>query len=142
MYKRTKLSIVSTICYAIFLFGGLGIAGYMFYLVQENNNTGGDAGLAALGYAFLMIIGLAYAAVSLLPFIFATCDIKANKKIFAGLCLPFDIALTVAGASFTLSAFGEGSSDPVSLIFNALLMVIAIVALVCNLASLKCDKYD
>ena len=141
MFKRTKLSIISSICYAIFLFGGIGSAAYMYFTIQESNASGG-AGLEAIAFALIMIIGLIYAAAALLPFIFALCDKKANKKVFAALCIPFDIAFNVAGAAFILDALNDIQNGYSALILPAILMLIALVALICNISSLKCSRYE
>lgn len=138
MLKRTKLSIVSTLIYFIFVAGGGALALYMYLLVN-----GGDAGIGAIGLAVIMVIGIIYAAVGALPLILKFIDIFANKKILSGLCLPFDVSFIIANAALTLSAISDFSNNnAASVIFGAVLLLVSIIEIVLTVSSLKCSYYE
>ena len=149
MNKRTKLSIITVICYALFVFGGAGIAIYMRYLLnnlQNGSSSGAGEAFVGLGIAIIMILAMLYAVVGVLPFVFKLVDIFKNKKLFAGLCIPFDIAYSVFNVMIFVSALnGAGTSladDIGSLIFAVLLILISLAALITNIASLACPSYE
>ena len=145
MLKRTKLSIICTVCYAIFVVGGAALALYMTALIAENNANGGEAGFGAIGYAILLILGIGYAAAGILPLIFHAIDIFKNRKFLSGMCVPFDLVFTGVGGYSVFTAIGDlsGGGDAIkSLVFASVLLIISLVAFIANLISLGCDSYD
>ena len=62
MFKRTKLTLISTLLYGVFTLGGVGTAIYMKMLIDQSSKDSA-AGFEALGYAIFMIFALGYAIV-------------------------------------------------------------------------------
>ena len=137
--KRRILSIISTSCYFVFLAGGAGMAIYMKYLIDGLANSEGAEGLAAIFFAVIMVLGILYAAVSLVPFTLKFTDIFANKKALSGVSLAFDLALLIINgyALFTALSDTNSSGEAALLITSSvLLLLLSIAAAVCNILSL------
>lgn len=140
MLKRTKLSIIGSLIYFLYVASGGILALYMYSIIND-----GDAGLEAIGLAVIMIIGLFYAAASLLPLIFKFIDIFANKKIFTGFCIPFDVVFIIANAILSFTAiinYVNNDNSILSAIICLILLVISVIEIIITISSLKCSRYE
>ena len=141
---RKRLSIISTVCYFVFLGGGSATALYMRYLIDKSASSEGTEGFAALGYAIIMILATAYAIASLIPFILKLVDIFANKKALAGTALFFDVIISVFNAALLVSSIADtanGGDSVGSIILMAALLSVSLTSFITNVISLRISGY-
>ena len=142
MFKRTKLTLISTLLYGVFTLGGVGTAIYMKMLIDQSSKDSA-AGFEALGYAIFMIFALGYAVVGLLPFILHLIDLFKNSKPLCAVCIPFDLAFLGFNGFCLYSVVSDMSADAaITLAVTALLLIASLAILITDIASLKCGYDD
>ena len=131
MKARKSTAIFSVVCYAVFVLAGIVLFGLMLWTVKNNNEEGWASVGLAFAAALMMILGVIYAAVGVIPLILKGVYLAFPKKIFPILCLPFDVFYLLFNAVMLISGISEGVWASVALFLA--FMVISVLSLILNI---------
>ena len=93
-------------------------------------------GLAGIGLAIAMIIGIAYAALALIGLIFKSLHNAKGWLFFGFLSAVVSLAFTIVNGAFAISAINDGAQT-VYTVASVSLLALSVVSLVTDCASLS-----
>ena len=135
MEKRQVLSIISLICYLVFIACGVVLA-----LGLYDGPIGGEGTSLSEGilYALIIIVIMGYAIASVIPTIMRVIGIFSDSKIFTGICIPFDIIFTVASGLLLYLTLRDPMQEGFTVCLTVFIptLVISLIAFISNILCL------
>ena len=138
MEKRQKLSLITVICYLIF------IAPVLIFGATLNEAVEGliGAGVAGAVIGLLLLVlnvgAYVYAAVGVIPTVLKLIHIFVDKRIFAILSLPFDLIYISINLALLFEIISGGVFEEWLILAVAVIsLLISLVAFITNILSIK-----
>jgi hypothetical protein len=132
MEKRQVLSIISLICYLVFV-----ACGVIMALGLYDGPVGGDGTSLSEGilYALIIIVVMGYAVASVIPAIMRIIGIFNDSKILAGICIPFDVIFLLVSGLFLYLTLRDPMQEGFAICLTVFVptLIISLVAFICNI---------
>ncbi len=140
MERRQVLSIISLICYLIFVaLGAFFALGLYADSLGGNTSNGIGGAIVTILIAVLMIIAIIYALIGIVPSLMKLVNIFWDSKIPSIVCIPFDLVYLAINGYFIYNTLSDTSASgfEITLAVFAVATFISLVAFVCNIACIK-----
>ena len=142
----TRLSaLLSLACSGTLMFGGAVLAIGTIIMLKTSQFEGWEGFGQALGGVILMILGIIYAAVGILPCLIKTIGAIKPKIVFPILGFPFDLAYTIMNVVMIVSILSEGvdNGEILGLVIMCAMTLVSLAGMalgVSNVVFIKKDK--